>query len=45
MKERVKPVEEYVFVNRGGGVGWAGWAFAHPVLREQNRKLFQLTKH
>ena len=23
---------------RGGGAGWAGWAFAHPVFREQNRK-------
>ena len=23
---------------RGSGAGWAGWAFAHPVFREQNRK-------
>ena len=23
---------------KGDGAGWAGWAFAHPVFREQNRK-------
>ena len=27
----------FIMFNRGGGAEWAGWAFAHPVFREQNR--------
>ena len=31
-------VIKFLTHRRGGGAGWAGWAFAHPVFREQNRK-------
>ena len=26
-----------LLLSRGRGTGWAGWAFAHPVFREQKR--------